>query len=415
MRGTKVISCSLLLVLLTWDSVLAKQLKFPGRLKVRRVKAKTGPATPQPFLIDWSQFGREGKSLDLSYLPPAEEEELEVQTDSKPQPVVPPSEPLPVITPIFNIPEVEVPELTVDPVITPIFDSPVTAVSPVITSIQDLSPDPVSTESSCRVVTETVEEEVEETQCQLVTTENCTEAAPPTPTDCYTTREEECGNETVNETQAVCRENVVNVCEDEVQELTKNRCRFVTEEKCEVGYLTELKDECQYETVLETVCSTGYLVAYQDECNQVDSKQSCKKVPKYPTKQCRKVPRVEGKCRKVPVKRPNNNCSPQKRVVCEEIPYKQLIKKCVYTNRPICTQEPIEVVRNICNTVEKEICTIAVTEEECQPVTENLCQTVLVPRVRTEEREICDPEEIAQTLAQFERSNYNNENYVTTF
>merc|ERR1719411_2040453 len=173
--------------------------------------------------------------------------------------------------------------------------------------------------------------------------------------------------------------------------------------------------ECQYETVLETVCSTGYLVAYQDECNQVESKQSCKKVPKYPTRQCRKVPRVEGKCRKVPVKRPNNNCSPLQRVVCEEIPYKQLIKKCVYTNRPICTQKPVEVVRNICNTVEKEICTIAVTEGECQPVTENLCQTVLVPRVRTVEREICEPEENTPSLNNLERSNFNKEDYRTTF
>ena len=409
------ISGLLLLALLAWDSVLAKQLKFPSRLKVRRVKAKTAPL--QPFLIDWAQFGREAKSLELSYLPPTqeeEEEEVEVQTDRKPQPVLPPPEPLPVITPIFTIPELEVPELgvpelTVDPVIIPIFDSSVTTASPVITSIQDL------TETPCRLVTETVEEQEEETQCKLVNTTLCADPVPASPSDCYTTREEDCQDETVTETQSVCQENVVNVCDDEVQELTKNRCRFVTEEKCETGYLTELKDECRYETVLETVCSTGYLVAYQDQCNQVDSKQSCKKVPKYPTKQCRKVPRVEGKCRKVPVKRPNNNCSPQQRVVCEEIPYKQLIKKCVYTNRPICTQEPVEVVRNICNTVEKEICTIAVTEGECQPVTENLCQTVLVPRVRTVEREICDPAEIEQTLAQFERSNFNNENYVTTF
>jgi len=403
-----VIAGVFLLVLLTWDSVQAKQLKFPSRLKVRRVKAKTATAAPQPFLIDWAQFGREAKSLDLSYLPPSKEEEVEVQTDSKA---------VPVITPIFNIPEVEVPELTIAPVITPIFASSFTPITPVITNITDLPAEPVSTQSSCRVVTETLEEEVEETQCQLVTRSSCvdTTTTPTSPSDCYTTRDEECDDETISETQTVCKENIVNVCEDEVQDLTKNRCRFVTEEKCEVGYLTELKEECQYETVLETVCSTGYLVAYQDQCNQVDSKQSCKKVPKYPTKQCRKVPRVEGKCRKVPVKRPNNNCSPLQRVVCEEIPYKQLIKKCVYTNRPICTQEPVEVVRNICNIVEKEICTIAVREDECQPVTENLCQTVLVPRARTVEREICDPAEIEQTLAQFERSNYNNENYVTTF
>ena len=404
MRGRQVMAGLCLLVLLTWDSVLAKQLRFPSRLKVRRVKART--VTPQPFLIDWAQFGREAKSLDLSYLPPAQEEEVEVQTDSKA---------VPVITPIFNIPEVEVPELTVEPVITPIFDNSFNPISPVITNITDLSPDPVSTQSSCRVVTETVEEEVEETQCQLVTTRSCENTIPTEPTDCFTTRDEDCQDETITETQTVCKENIVNVCEDEVQELTKNRCGFVTEEKCEAGYLTELKDECQYETVLETVCSTGYLVAYQDQCNQVDSKQSCKKVPKWPTKQCRKVPRVEGKCRKVPVKRPNNNCSPLQRVVCEEIPYKQLIKKCVYTNRPICTQEPVEVVRNICNTVEKEICTIAVTEDECQPVTENLCRTVLVPRERTVEREICDPAEIEQTLAQFERSNYDSQNYATTF
>ena len=225
--------------------------------------------------------------------------------------------------------------------------------------------------------------------CQQVTTTSCfNNTVNSDPADCYTTVDEDCGDVTETETQEVCKENIVNTCENEVQNFTKNYCRFVTEEKCESGYLTELKDSCQYETIYETVCTWGYLVAYQDQCSPVDS--SCKKVPKYPTKQCRKVPRIEGKCKKVPVKRPNTNCGPVERVLCTEIPYQQLIKKCVYTNKPICTQEQVQVVRNICNTVEKEICTIAVTEEECQPITENLCQTVLVPKTRIVEEVICE-------------------------
>ena len=384
MRGRNVIAGAALLAL--FAPAQSRDLPFGTRLRARRVKAKsiTTPQ-PQPFLIDWTQFGSSGrdeKSVSLGYLPPPQEQ-VEIETDSKPEPVLPSEDanitPIfeldPVITPV--IPEFPtIPEFPVDPIITPIF--------------------PVTEAPACQVVVRTVEEEVEENQCQLVTTTSCVNNTANTePTDCYTTLTEDCRDVTETETQEVCKENIVNVCENEVQNFTRNDCRFVTEEKCESGYLTELKDSCQYETVYETVCSTGYLVAYQDQCNEVDS--SCKKIPKYPTKQCREVPRIEGKCKKVPVRRPN--CTPVERVLCTEIPYQQLINKCVYTNRPICTQEQVEVVRNICNTVEKEICTVAVTETECQPVTENLCQTVLVPQTRVVQEEVCDGDDLSQDFA----------------
>ena len=393
----ELISAACLLALATTS--LARELPFGTRLAVRRARTKTSTVPPQTFLIDWGKFsslGRREKSLGGEYLPPPREV-VQVQTDSKTEPILPQSED-PNITPIFEldpnvtpiIPDIPVepivtpiiPQFEVDPVITPIFPSPVT-------ETPGGRSDPVPAGPSCRVVTTSVEEEVEENQCQQVTTTSCfNNTLNSTPADCYTTVDEDCGDVTETQTQEVCKENIVNTCENEIQNFTKNYCRFVRDEKCESGYLTELKDECQYETIYETVCTWGYLVSYQDQCNELDS--SCRKVPKYPTKQCREVPRIQGQCKKVPVKRPNNNCEPVERVLCTEVPYQQLIKKCVYTNRPVCTQEQVEVVRNVCNTVEKEICTIAVTEEECQPVTENVCQTVLVPRTRIVEEEICD-------------------------
>jgi len=387
-----------ILALLAWDSANSKQLPFGARLRARRVKAKTSLTSPQPqtFLIDWTKFGnfiREEKSLGQSYIPPSQEE----TTTAQPRqiiPIFPTASEIKVdldpITPIFTPPPVDpirapgIPSFPVDPVITPIFpNSPTEA--PEVTTVRN-----------CRIVTDTIEEDVEENQCQEVITDPCekTQAPFPEPKDCYTTTEEDCNDVKVTELQEVCEENIVNVCEKEIQDFTRNDCRTVTDEKCESEYLTELKEECQYETVYENVCTVGYLVAYQEQCS--GGQQNCQNIPKYPKRQCRKVPRIEGKCKKVPVKRPNNNCSPVERVICTEVPYQQLINKCVYTDKPICNQEQVEVVKNICSTVEKEICTIAVIkkEEDCQSVTENVCQTVLVPRTRIVEREVCDDEDL---------------------
>ena len=170
-----------------------------------------------------------------------------------------------------------------------------------------------------------------------------------------------------------------------------------------------LQAKCNLYFHLRRRPKTPFLFVYQDECDQKDNKETCKKIPKYPTKQCRKVPRIEGKCKKVPVLRPNK-CIPVERVVCREVPYEQVIKKCVATNRPICRQQPVEIVKNICNIIERETCTVAVPIDanNCQTLPENVCETKLVPFTRKIEREVCNNNSF-QTLP------FSEEFYITTF
>ena len=250
---------------------------------------------------------------------------------------------------------------------------------------------------SCSIIEEVVYEDVTEEQCRTKSTTSCQQS----PVQCTTAQETECNDYVETEYQQTCEDKTVNICEDVLQNQTQTLCNNIITEKCEDDYQTELKDECTYETVIEKVCSTGYSVSYNDQCRIVPQTQCkrgfgcrrvprkfCSKVPKYPTKQCRNIPRVEGKCKKVPVKRPINKCFPVEREVCEEVPFQQVIKKCVYTNRPECKQTPVEVIKNACQQVEKEFC--PEPEEICETFPTTICENVIVQKPRTVEREVCD-------------------------
>ena len=162
--------------------------------------------------------------------------------------------------------------------------------------------------------------------------------------------------------------------------------------------------------MIENVCPTGYSVSYRDQCKVVPQTQCkqgggckrvprklCTKVPKYPAKQCRNIPRVEGKCKKVPVKRPTNKCVPVEREVCTEVPVQEVIKRCVYTNQPSCTQTPVNIVRNVCEEEEKEVCPDA--QEVCSTYPNTVCQEVTVQQPRKVTREVCQ-EEFGESASQ---------------
>jgi hypothetical protein len=249
----------------------------------------------------------------------------------------------------------------------------------------------------CSIVEEVIFEDVTEEQCK---TESITSCQKPSK-ECGAELRNECNEVTETEYQQTCDDKIVNICEDIIQNFTQNDCKTVITEMCESDYQTELKDECNYETVIEKVCSTGYSVSYGDKCRVIQESQTqrgagcrrvprklCIKVPKFPTKQCRNVPRIEGKCKKVPVKRPISKCSPVERAVCEEVPFQQKIKKCVYTNRPECKQTPVEVVKNICKIVETQVC--PEPAEVCETVPITTCENVSVEKPQTVQREICD-------------------------
>ena len=210
-----------------------------------------------------------------------------------------------------------------------------------------------SASGGCSVEEEIVYDSVTEEQCRA----ECVQSQP----QCDTVQEEVCTNITETENHETCEDTLVNICEDILQNLTRTECSTIMTEKCVAGYQTELKDECSYETVIESVCSTGYSVLYSDQCRVVPQtkctrgggcrrvpRKLCVKVPKYPRKECRNIPRVEGRCKKVPVKRPVNTCVPVEREVCEEIPSQEVIRSCVSSTQPECRQTPVSVVRSVC-------------------------------------------------------------------
>ena len=435
----------LLLVLTVSGLVSSRELAFGTKLKRVRAKAKT---TQSPVLIDWKNFGgflRDEKSLKGYLPPPVEDEETVVKNDlpaSDPELDVPdlneipqtdPEAPAVIIQPVTP----STPDTFVDlqnsypneipqnnpyspPVIQTTFDQTFSTVNndisneiqdiPFTTVTQDVpftqtfntfesgvqdipftvvgQDAPASNNDGCTTVTETIFEQIEEQTCSVVNINSC---SPQYSDDCVKTLEDICEDVIVTEVQDFCSENLVNVCNDVVEDFTRNVCSFVNDTKCETEYSEQLKDECTYETKFETVCSEGYLISYEDECEGEGADRVCKKTPKYPEKQCRKVPRVEGKCKKVPVLRPNK-CEQIERVLCKEEPYQLTIKRCSYENRPICRQQPVEVVKTICNTVQRETCSLPTTEVDnnCQDVPQNVCETKLVPFTRTIERLECN-------------------------
>jgi len=421
---------------------LSKQLPFGARLGVKRVRTKA-KTTAAPFLIDWSNSGdwvrRERQSLFGGYIPPPESEESNLPEPFDPPQVDPSQDPIPDFSitdnpdpttpPIPDVPVIdpEVPGVIINPIIptttfniddipfTPVINPPTNFVN--VDDIPFTPPiinNPITEDSPnlCTIITETVYDQIEEKTCTVVNTNSCKVT-----NDCYKTVENQCKDVATTEVQEVCQDNFINVCEDVLGNFTRNICEFVNETKCDPEYETQYKDECTYETVYEEVCSTGYLIYYEEKCKAFLGKNKCKKTPKYPTKQCRKVPRIEGKCKKVPVLRPNN-CREVERVLCREEPYQTTIRSCVVTNSPICSQQPIETVRNVCDSIEREICTVLPVEandtEACQDVPENICETKLVPFTRIIEREDCN-NDVTDLVTQYSNLDYSSERYKTTF
>jgi len=425
----------LLLLLLVTCFVSSRQLPFGTKLKRVRAKAQA----PQ-VLINWRNFGgflRNQKSLSNGYLPPPADDVTEDVEDDPvivEVPVIDPEIPGVIIDPVSPVTTDDVSSDTPEIIITsdetlPVNDEPVNINDvndvndgviytnnqiPFEEIVQDIpytvvNQDVINTDNEdCATITETFYEQIQETVCSLVNVTSCSRSE--FSTDCVTTLEDVCDDVIETEVQSVCQENIVNVCDDVEEAFTRNVCSFVNDTKCETEYSQQYKDECTYETKFETVCSDGYLISYQDQCQEDgQGQQSCKKVPKYPGKECRKVPRVEGKCKKVPVLRPNT-CEEIERVVCVEEPYSQIIRKCSIENRPICRQQPVDVVKTICNTIEKETCTVPADAENCQQVPENVCETKLVPFTRTIQRQECNN---AVSLQQ--PNQYNSNFYTTSF
>ena len=90
---------------------------------------------------------------------------------------------------------------------------------------------------------------------EQVTEEQCTEVEEKA-TDVDDCKEEEEKYE-MGECEEICGEG--KRCE--------KKCETVTEEKCETGYETEVKEECSYSTVMDRKCSLGYSVTYEEQCS----------------------------------------------------------------------------------------------------------------------------------------------------
>jgi len=257
--------------------------------------------------------------------------------------------------------------------------------------------DEVSEKPKCSIVEETVYNDVTEEQCRTDLVKSCNV----TPAECNIVTRYKCDQIIETQYQEICNDVTMNICENVLQNRTRRECKNIADEKCEYTYQTELKDECKYEAVLENVCATGYSVAYEDKCKVVPQtqckvgkgcrrvpKRLCAKVPKFPSEQCRYVPRVEGKCKKVPVKRPAKTCAPTQREVCEEVPYQEIVKQCFYSTKPECKQVPQDVVRNDCKQVDEEVCSSPV--ETCQTVPTTYCEDKVVQKPSIVQKEVCE-------------------------
>jgi len=218
------------------------------------------------------------------------------------------------------------------------------------------------------------EEEREESQCDTVTEEKCTEVEEKA-TDVDDCKEDEDEYE-MGECEEVCGEG----------ERCEKKCETVTEEKCETGYETEVKEECSYSTVMDRKCSLGYSVTYEEQCSPSMSCSllglscrrvaRCRQVPHLPRPvTCHRLPRQVGpRCRKVEVKRPKKRCTNLPRQVCssscnlhQEQQCKSaapvLTRRCQPVQRERCKKVTVKVpvVRKelVCNTVKKKTCTKA--------------------------------------------------------
>ena len=129
------------------------------------------------------------------------------------------------------------------------------------------SPNQSTNPSRCTVVEETVLDLVEETQCRQMV--RCRELI-----QCRVTRETVCSNVTEEVEEEQCEPvDGPEDCSDVVRTVIETECKVVTEEKCSEEYVTEYKEECEYNTVQDKVCSSGYSPSYSDQvpCDVIDA------------------------------------------------------------------------------------------------------------------------------------------------
>jgi hypothetical protein len=236
--------------------------------------------------------------------------------------------------------------------------------------------------SSCRVVEEQVVEKEQEVQCRQVI--RCRETI-----RCRVRVEEVCRNRTVFEEVEQCGPVQTQQCEEQPP---AQECNTVTEEKCEeAAYQTEYKEECEYDTVEDKVCSSGYSVSYSDQCLTRrlpgrSPRRLCRKVPQYPNKTCRLVPRQVPRCRQVAVPRPGG-CRQVQRQQCRAV-LREPVCRALVTVR--CRAVPVARRQEQCGDEETQQCTAM--EEDCGQPAED-CRQVTVERPVTVVREVCEPAE----------------------
>jgi len=236
---------------------------------------------------------------------------------------------------------------------------------------------------------------------------------------CTTIIKEECKNETVvtEEKKIVqsCEKAVDKVCTNNtvIEEIEKCKtmieevcdpCEAVITDKCDEVYDTQYKEECSYDTIIDRKCSRSYAVPYKDQCRFVMETQcrmfgrflcgnvrkvKCEKVPKFPAKRCQTVPRLEKRCKQVPVQRILQTCQAEKKKDCEA-------RQCSEVSTNTCEQIPVEIVRESCEDVMKNVCTdetvtipVKKKEKVCTKQPEKICKQHKVKRQRLVPKRVC--------------------------
>jgi len=266
-----------------------------------------------------------------------------------------------------------------------------------------LSPNNYIPPPRCRYEQETVLEDTIEEICTTKDKKECSSELVTKQTEkvevkCNDVVEKVCKNETVTEFIEKCNTVTEKVCDS---------CSPEYEEKCEDSYEVEMKSECSYETVVDMKCSRAYEVSYMDECLQDTeskcklfgnflcekvTKIKCRKVPKFPSRNCQNVPRLSEVCKQVPVTRPAKKCVQVLRKDCGNSE-----ESCEEVTQEACEKVPKEVVKQKCEDVTKEKCedvTKVVPVEEfvqkCKTVPEKECKQGTVKRPRVVPKRICE-------------------------
>jgi len=199
----------------------------------------------------------------------------------------------------------------------------------------------------CKYEQEQVYEDILEEVCSTENVENCTKIL------------------VESETESVCED--ISVCDENLCKVDPDDCEKCEgdDEDCQEVYQMVTKTECSYETKIDHKCYRMYEVSYIDECKEsVESecklfnnllcnnvqRRKCTKVPKFPSKKCRVVPRVQEKCQDVVVRRPAGKC----RVKCDQKSKEG--KFCQNITKRVCKKVPSKTEKKVCEKVPNKTC-----------------------------------------------------------